>query len=61
MGGTMTEVKKPPQDEMVACEICMKEIPTSEAKSAEATDYVIHFCGTECYAKWKEQSNKEKN
>jgi len=57
----MTEVKKTPQDEKVACEICLYEIPISEAKSEEATDYVIHFCGLECYTKWKEQSNKEKN
>ncbi len=56
----MTEVKIPPQDEKVACEICLKEIPISEAKSAEATDYLIHFCGAECYAKWKDQNNKEK-
>jgi len=41
--------------------ICLKEIPTSEAKSAEATDYFIHFCGSECYEKWKEENNKEKN
>lgn len=57
----MTEEKKPPQDETVACEICLKEIPTSEAKSEEATDYVLHFCGIECYAKWKEQNKKEKS
>jgi hypothetical protein len=57
----MTEVKKTPQDEKVACEICLKEIPISEAKSEEATDYVLHFCGLECYTKWKEQNNKEKN
>jgi hypothetical protein len=57
----MTEVKNTPQDEKVACEICLKEVPISEAKSEEATGYVLHFCGLECYTKWKEQNNKEKN
>ena len=57
----MTEVKKTPQDEKVACEICLKGIPISEAKSEEATDYVLYFCGMECYTKWKEQNNKEEN
>ncbi len=47
------------EDEKVACDICMTEIPVSEAKSDEATDYVVHFCGVNCYDKWKDQeSNK---
>lgn len=40
----------------VPCEICMKEVPISEATSVEATDYVVHFCGLECYAKWKSEN-----
>jgi hypothetical protein len=44
---------------LVACEICIKEIPVSEAKSEEATGYVAHFCGLECYAIWKAQQHKE--
>ena len=44
--------------ERVACEICLKEVPTSEATVPEATDYVVHFCGLECYEKWKNQRNK---
>lgn len=40
----------------VSCEVCMKEVPMSEATSVEATDYVLHFCGLECYAKWKAAS-----
>ena len=57
----MTDVKKPLEDEKVACEICIKEVPISEAKSEEASDYVYHFCGLECYAKWREQSKKDEN
>jgi hypothetical protein len=41
--------------DIVSCEICMKEIPPSEARSSEASDYVIHFCGLECYGKWRKQ------
>lgn len=44
---------KPSPMEKVSCKMCLKEIPKSEAKSAEATDYVLYFCGLECYAKWK--------
>lgn len=43
------------EGEYVACEICMKEIPIAEATTPETTDYVVHFCGLECYAKWKNQ------
>lgn len=41
---------------MVACGICLREVPESEARNGEATDYVIHFCGLECYAEWRKQS-----
>lgn len=57
----MTEQKISQQEENVTCEICLKEIPISEAKSEEATDYFLHFCGLDCYEKWKKQNNKEEN
>jgi hypothetical protein len=38
----------------IRCEICLAEIPRSEAVSAEARDYVLHFCGLECYRTWSE-------
>jgi hypothetical protein len=41
--------------EHVACEICMKKIPLSEAIVPEASDYVAHFCGVECYDQWQRQ------
>jgi len=43
--------------ETVACEVCLKEVPVSEATVPEATDYVVHFCGLDCYQKWKSQGN----
>ncbi len=42
----------------VACEVCLKEVPKSVALVAEAADYVAHFCGLECYSKWKNGGEK---
>lgn len=36
----------------VVCEVCLKEIPKSVAKSEEALDYVHYFCGDACYQDW---------
>lgn len=38
------------------CTQCGKEVPLSEAKVAEAVDYVAYFCGLQCYAKWAAQA-----
>ena len=54
----MTTPDKPATVEQVACEVCLKEVPISEATVPEATDYVVHFCGLECYEKWKSQRGK---
>jgi hypothetical protein len=42
----------------VSCEVCLKEVPLSEAIIPEATDYFVHFCGLECYEKWKTRAAK---
>lgn len=47
-------------DAVVECAVCMKEIPRSAAKSAEAVDYVAYFCGLDCYQKWQQQREKKK-
>ena len=54
----MTTNDKPVEVERVSCEICLKEVPITEAIVPEATDYFVHFCGLECYGKWKNQSGK---
>ncbi|MDP3281999.1 MAG: DUF3330 domain-containing protein [Nitrosomonas sp.] len=54
----MIEKKKIIEPERVACEVCLKEIPLSEAASAKATDYIVYYCGLECYDKWKKQAEK---
>ena len=53
----MAENNKPITDGVVNCEVCLKEIPSSEAASAEGVDYFVYFCGTECFAKWEEQEH----
>ena len=55
----MAEEDTPQKSEEVACSVCMKEIPASEAKSEEAADYVAHFCGLDCYDKWKQQNSDD--
>jgi hypothetical protein len=41
--------------ELIACEVCLKEVPKSESKVDEASDYVLYFCGIDCYEKWREE------
>ncbi len=45
--------------ERVFCEVCLKEVPKSEAAMAEARDYVAYFCGLDCYQKWMDQRSAE--
>lgn len=50
--------RHPPEEpQQVLCEICLKEIPRSVAMSHEAQDYVLHFCGYDCYAEWQRKNN----
>ena len=49
----MSAVVTPIEAGRVACEICLKEIPHSEAGIVEANDYVMYFCGLECYRQWR--------
>lgn len=44
--------------ELVSCDVCRKEVPLSVALVPEAADYVAHFCGLDCYEKWKKQSER---
>ena len=47
----------PVEPELIACEICFREIPDTTVLSEEGEDYVLHFCGLECYAAWKEKNS----
>ncbi len=35
--------------ERVSCSVCHKEIPLSSALTPQVEDYVLYFCGIECY------------
>jgi hypothetical protein len=48
----MKDVVKKADPVRIACEVCLKEIPESQARHAEAGDYVMQFCGLECYRLW---------
>lgn len=43
------------EQDLVSCEVCLKEVPRSEAAVPEATDYVVYFCGPACYQQWTAQ------
>jgi hypothetical protein len=48
-----------PPSPRIHCEECRKEIPPSELDQPEAEDYVIYFCGLECFEKWREDAEVE--
>ncbi|MDH3342980.1 MAG: DUF3330 domain-containing protein [Gammaproteobacteria bacterium] len=56
----MNSHNQPAEIENVSCEICLREVPHSESQNAEVDDYVVNFCGLECYEKWQEQKAEEK-
>ena len=55
----MNEKLFPTEPTLIDCEVCFEEIPDSVAMTEEGEDYVVHFCGLDCYAAWKEK-NKTK-
>lgn len=52
------DTKSIASEQLVTCDVCLKEVPKSEAIIPEASDYVAHFCGLECHEKWKNQNEK---
>lgn len=48
----------PVEPELIQCEICLKEIPGTVAVTAEGPDYVQHFCGIECYGRWRTRAER---
>lgn len=44
---------------LVSCQACRHEIPLSEAVVPEALDYVVYFCGLECYERWRTQRDAQ--
>jgi hypothetical protein len=55
---SMATSDKPAEGTLVSCAVCLKEVPIAEATVPEATDYFVHFCGLECYEKWRVQGTE---
>lgn len=49
------------QEVHISCDVCMDQIPLSESISDEARDYIVHFCGLDCYQQWKTQKEAEEH
>ena len=54
----MTTTEKKVEIEQVSCEICLKEVPLEDVFNPETADYVVHFCGLDCYEEWKSQQSE---
>ncbi len=54
---TITSCKDDENCELRSCDVCLQEIPESAVLTAEGEDYVHHFCGLDCLAKWKMQNH----
>jgi len=51
------ETQRPTENpELLECSVCLKEIPKSSVQHDEVNEYVMHFCGIECYSQWKDES-----
>lgn len=46
-------------EQTIACEVCLKEVPTSEIHTMEAEEYMHHFCGLDCLDKWHKKAEQE--
>ncbi|KAA3630463.1 MAG: DUF3330 domain-containing protein [Proteobacteria bacterium] len=55
----MAAAEKSKDTQPIQCEICLREVPASEARVSEADDYIAHFCGLECYERWIENAVKD--
>ena len=56
----MSDTKKPSDDILLSCEVCLEELPASGAKSEEVEEYIYYFCGPDCYKEWL-QGNKDED
>jgi hypothetical protein len=52
----MTANAKLVEVERISCEVCKNEVPLNEATNPETADYILNFCGLECYEEWKNQN-----
>ncbi len=55
----MNELNKVKETDLVACKTCLKEFPKADGHITEVDDYVINFCGLECYEKWQKKDSEK--
>lgn len=41
----------------MSCSVCGREVPPSEAQSVEGEDYMLHFCGLDCFNQWQKRES----
>ncbi len=46
-----------PSTSCTTCCECCKEIPLDAALTPEGTEYVLHFCGLECYQRFQARAS----
>lgn len=56
----MATNEKAGKEDPIQCDNCLKEVPGSAAHVAEAEDYIINFCGLDCYEQWIKKAENEK-
>ena len=54
----MSDMRDPGYTAKISCQVCLDEIPLSEARSEEGQDYVRYFCGLECFDTWENQAEE---
>jgi hypothetical protein len=57
----MNNPLKIPETVMVSCAVCLSEIPFDQASVVEVEDYVMYFCGLECYQVWRKAGKNGRN
>lgn len=59
------QLRSPEQDQLalpegsVRCAACEQVVPASSAMHEEGLDYVRHFCGLDCQARWFKHAHDE--
>ncbi|MGH8666671.1 MAG: DUF3330 domain-containing protein [Burkholderiales bacterium] len=55
-----SKVRAPEDSESgkVSCRACSAELDPTRSYRIDAEEYVYHFCGTECYARWRENDDR---
>jgi hypothetical protein len=51
----MTSKPRSADPQSVFCEVCLKQVPKSEALVAEGKDFAAYFCSNTCYERWRGQ------